>query len=203
MATGLGGFAANYFLPRESSFDFTSPKDVVALMLFTVTGAIISGLGELVHRERRRVVDITEHMRSVQALQESEQRWRSLTEALPQLVWTAMPDGGVRYFSMQWTQHTGVPENRLLGWQWMDTLHPDDREPTRKFWLDSVAGRGPYDVEYRFPSGEPHLAGHGKLDPGLLRNTSGRAQSWQVGAIAIMAKSGFGGVPCGNGGAVA
>ena len=28
-------------------------------------------------------------------------------------------------------------------------LHPDDREPTRTFWTDSVAGRSPYDVEYR------------------------------------------------------
>ena len=53
-----------------------------------------------------------------------------------------------------------------------------------------------------FPSGELHLAGHGKLDLGLLRNTSGRAQSWQVGAIAILAKSGFGGAHFGNGGAV-
>ena len=83
------------------------------------------------------------------ALRESEQRWRSLTEALPQLVWTAMPDGACDYFSTQWTQHTGVPEIDLLGWQWMETLHPDDREPTRQFWTDSVAGRGPYDVEYR------------------------------------------------------
>src|SRR5205807_10323659 len=28
-------------------------------------------------------------------------------------------------------------------------LHADDREPARQFWTDSVAGRGPYDVEYR------------------------------------------------------
>src|SRR5476649_2460360 len=41
------------------------------------------------------------------------------------------------------------PEDRLLGWQWMDTLYPDDREPTRQLWTNSVAGRGPYDVEYR------------------------------------------------------
>ena len=72
-----------------------------------------------------------------------------LTEALPQLVWTAMPDGACDYFSTQWTQFTDVPEIQLLGWQWMDVLHPNDREPTRRLWTDSVAGRGPYDVEYR------------------------------------------------------
>jgi PAS domain S-box-containing protein len=31
----------------------------------------------------------------------------------------------------------------------MEALHPDDREPTRQFWTESVAGRQPYDVEYR------------------------------------------------------
>src|SRR5262249_47107950 len=46
-------------------------------------------------------------------------------------------------------QHTGVPESDLLGWRWLAVLHPDDREPTRRLWTDAVAGRGPYDVEYR------------------------------------------------------
>ena len=93
--------------------------------------------------------DITRQRRAEETLRESEQRWRSLTEALPQLVWSATPDGACDYFSTQWTQHTGVPESDLLGWRWLATLHPDDREPTRRLWTDSVAGRGPYDVEYR------------------------------------------------------
>jgi PAS domain S-box-containing protein len=84
-----------------------------------------------------------------EALRESEQRWRSLTEALPQLVWSATPDGACDYFSTQWTEYTGVAESELLGWRWMDVLHPDDRKGTRQFWMDSVAGRRPYDVEYR------------------------------------------------------
>jgi PAS domain S-box-containing protein len=93
--------------------------------------------------------DITTVKLAEEALRQSEQRWRDLTEALPQLVWSALPDGACDYFSTQWTEHTGVPESDLLGWRWMETLHPDDREPTRRLWTDSVAGRGPYDVEYR------------------------------------------------------
>jgi PAS domain S-box-containing protein len=87
--------------------------------------------------------------RAEEALRESEQRWRNLTEALPQLVWGASPDGGCDYFSTQWTTYTGMPESELLGWAWMEALHPDDREPTRQFWTESVAGRQSYDVEYR------------------------------------------------------
>jgi two-component system, sensor histidine kinase and response regulator len=94
-------------------------------------------------------IEITRLKLAEEALRESEQRWRSLTEALPQLVWSATPDGACDYFSTQWTEHTGVPESDLLGWRWLETLHPEDREPTRHFWLESVAGHHPYDVEYR------------------------------------------------------
>jgi two-component system, sensor histidine kinase and response regulator len=95
------------------------------------------------------VQDISERKRLEDALREGEYRWRSLTEALPQLVWTATPDGSCDYFSTQWTQHTGVPQSELLGWRWLETLHPDDRERTRQVWTTAVQGPGAYDVEYR------------------------------------------------------
>src|SRR5712675_1798617 len=94
-------------------------------------------------------LDMTRQKQAEERLRESEQRWRSLTEALPQLVWSATPDGTCDYFSSQWTEHTGVAEAELLGWRWLETLHPDDREPTRRFWLESVAGHHAYDIEYR------------------------------------------------------
>src|SRR5262249_36312279 len=90
-----------------------------------------------------------ERLQYEERLRESEQRWRSLIEALPQLVWSATPDGARDYFSTQWTEYTGVPVSDLLGWRWLELVHPDDREPVRKSWTDAVAGRGPYDVEYR------------------------------------------------------
>src|SRR5258707_3041315 len=94
-------------------------------------------------------LDMTRQKQAEERLRESEQRWRSLTETLPQLVWSATPDGTCDYFSSQWTEHTGIAEADLLGWQWIETLHPDDREPTRRFWLESVAGHHSYDIEYR------------------------------------------------------
>jgi PAS domain S-box-containing protein len=98
----------------------------------------------------RRVEERTQQLiRLNEALRASEERWRTLTEALPQLVWSATPDGTADYFSNQWTEYTGVPEQELLGWIWTEGLHPDDLEPTRQFWKDSVAGLHPYDVECR------------------------------------------------------
>src|SRR5271163_2361883 len=103
------------------------PYRVLSLMAFASLALIVCWLSA----SRRRAEE---------ALRESEQRWRSLTEALPQLVWSATPDGACDYFSTQWTEHTGVAESDLLGWRWLQTLHPEDREPTRHFWLESVAG---------------------------------------------------------------
>jgi PAS domain S-box-containing protein len=115
--------------------------------------------------------------RAEEALRESEQRWRSLTEALPQLVWGAGPDGGCDYFSTQWTTYTGISESELLGWAWMEALHPDDREPTRQFWTESVAGLQPYDVEYRIRRSDGTY-GWFKTRGTPIRNTDGRIVKW-------------------------
>jgi PAS domain S-box-containing protein len=115
--------------------------------------------------------------RAEEALRDSEQRWRSLTEALPQLVWGAGPDGGCDYFSTQWTTYTGIPEHELLGWAWMEALHPDDREPTRQFWTESVAGRQSYDVEYRIRRSDGTY-GWFKTRGTPIRDTEGAIAKW-------------------------
>src|SRR6266568_1339866 len=122
-------------------------------------------------------LDMTRQKQAEERLRESEQRWRSLTEALPQLIWSATPDGACDYFSPQWSQHTGVPEGDLLGWRWLEFLHPDDREPTRLLWTDSVAGRGPYDVEYRVRRSDGVYRWF-KTRGTPIRDSAGRVITW-------------------------
>jgi PAS domain S-box-containing protein len=102
---------------------------------------------ELEQRVAGRTAELAE---ANEALRESEQRWRSLAEALPNLVWTDRPDGTCDYLSGQWGKYTGIPEDELLGFAWLErVVHPDDRERTLDCWMTAVAGKGIYDLEYR------------------------------------------------------
>ena len=139
-ASLLSLFSLGYFflplVPYVELAGIRVPYRVLSLTFFALLALIVCWL-------------TASRRRAEEALRESQERWRSLTEALPQLVWGARPDGWCDYFSTQWTNYTGVGESDLLDWRWMETLHPDDREPTLQFWTESVAGRQPYDVEYR------------------------------------------------------
>jgi PAS domain S-box-containing protein len=84
------------------------------------------------------------------ALTASERRYRTLAEALPQLVWTSGPDGQRDYFSRQWLEYTGIPEEEQLGLAWLDkVVHPEDRDRIRERWMASVKGQDEYDAELR------------------------------------------------------
>lgn len=96
------------------------------------------------------VQDITIRKKVEEALKASELRYRTLTETLPQLVWTCLPDGRCDYLSQQWINYTGVSLEIQLGFDWLDrVIHPDDRKRTLEHWIGAVEGRHPYDIEYR------------------------------------------------------
>ncbi|MDB5319743.1 MAG: domain S-box protein [Phycisphaerales bacterium] len=97
------------------------------------------------------MLDITAQKRAQEAVRESEQRWKNLTEALPQFVWTARPDGFMDYGSAQIEQYMGCAESDLLGGAWLAMLHPDDRDRTQQAWQAAIeAHQNEYEIEHRF-----------------------------------------------------
>ena len=85
-----------------------------------------------------------------ESIRDSEVRYRTLAESLPQLVWTALPDGWCDYLSSQWVTYTGIPEADQLGYQWLErVMHPEDRDQTRVAWTRAVSDLAAYDLEFR------------------------------------------------------
>ncbi len=93
--------------------------------------------------------DITEARKATRALQQNEQRLRALTEVMPQLIWACLAHGPCDYLSRQWGEYTGIDESTLLGFAWLEVLHPDDRILAQQAWEEAVAGRATYDLEFR------------------------------------------------------
>ncbi|MBY0408480.1 MAG: PAS domain-containing protein, partial [Rickettsiales bacterium] len=95
-------------------------------------------------------IDITAEREATRALKESEERWRNLSNAMPQLVWTAnAADGSAQYFNSRWEQYTGHTAEELQGDAWLECLHPEDHERVMHAWQRAVNDEGEYNLEYR------------------------------------------------------
>ncbi|WP_210529644.1 PAS domain S-box protein [Rubellimicrobium arenae] len=92
--------------------------------------------------------DVSERRVAEQALHDSELRFRTLAEGIPQLVWRAVDDGHWTWASPQWTAFTGQAEEASHGRGWLDALHPDDRQAAREAWEQSKT-TGTFEANYR------------------------------------------------------
>lgn len=95
-------------------------------------------------------VEVTALVEANAALAESEARFRTLAETVPQIIWSSDGDGQHDYFSSRWYEFTGqdpaAPDNDI----WKDLVHPDDSERVFAVWNRARATGGRYDIEYRF-----------------------------------------------------
>ena len=95
------------------------------------------------------VIDISATRAAERALAESEARFRAITNAMPQMVWSTRPDGFHDYYNDQWYAFTGVPPGSTDGEGWNDMFHPDDQEGAWAKWRHSLDTGEPYEIEYR------------------------------------------------------
>ena len=95
------------------------------------------------------VTDETLRKLTEERTRQSEQRFRSLTEATSSIVWATPPDGGFTVAPSEWTRFTGQTPKEAAGHGFLAAIHPDDREKTQLAWDHAVTHVTLYEIEHR------------------------------------------------------
>ncbi len=110
-------------------------------------------------------------------VRESEARFRMLAEAIPEIVWTAIPEVGLDYCNQRVCKLTGRTLEQLLGWHWKNALHPDDLPVASNNWEKAHATGAPIEAEYRFQTAQGDFRWH-LVRATPMRDTSGKIVRW-------------------------
>ncbi len=102
------------------------------------------------------VVETTDAMalRRAEAMtSESEQRFRLMADAVPQIVWVTDQDGRIEFFNQQWSGYTGIGYNPADAAEVAAAVvHPEDRELTMERFEQARRTGGTFQVEHRIRS---------------------------------------------------
>jgi PAS domain S-box-containing protein len=93
--------------------------------------------------------DITDSKLAQEKLRASELHLRQMTETIPEMLWSATPEGAIDYCNARVLDYTGSSVEEIMNSGWTKLLHPDDVGQTAQEWMSCVATGAPYRVEVR------------------------------------------------------
>ena len=126
-------------------------------------------------RGRRRQYQARAHL---EALAESEQKFRTLADSIPTLCWMAEPDGNIFWYNQRWYEYTGTTPEQMEGWGWQTVHDPGVLSSVLDRWTASSRRRAsPFEMVF------PLKGADGVFRPFLTRvvpilDADGRITRW-------------------------
>lgn len=113
---------------------------------------VFSGLAELDHRKVliASIHDVTIRKQLENSLAEHDRHLRKILDTIPDLIWSARPDGTADFLNQSWLQYTGLAEDQALGNGWIMAMHPDELPAIMQKWQDAIRNGVELSIEHRF-----------------------------------------------------
>jgi PAS domain S-box-containing protein len=123
------------------------------------------------------IQDVTEHKRAAEALRESEERFRAMANAMPQLAWIAQADGFITWYNQRWHEYTGTTPTQVEGWGWQSVHDPAVLPKVLERWKASIATGQPFEMDFPLRGADGRFRQF--LTRGFpLKDAEGRVLQW-------------------------
>lgn len=132
---------------------------------------------ELEHAQTELEMVNDELQHTNETLRDQEEQFRTLTNSLPEQVWTALPNGALDYVNQVVTDYFARPAEEVVDEGWQNVVHPDDLPGVVERWVHSLQTGDPYSVEFRLLRHDGAYRWHiGQAVP--LRDENGAVAKW-------------------------
>jgi PAS domain S-box-containing protein len=79
----------------------------------------------------------------------TDQNYYAWVDALPHIVWVAEKTGAITFLNRRWTEFTGLKNDQGLGFEFLQAIHPEDRDRIQCSWQQAVESESPYEAKFR------------------------------------------------------
>ncbi len=94
------------------------------------------------------VVETTEKVNTFKKLTESEYRFRTMPDNIPNLAWMAKADGWIYWYNKQWYEFTGTTSGQMEGWGWQSVHDPAGLSEVMEKWETSIQLGQPFEMVF-------------------------------------------------------
>jgi two-component system CheB/CheR fusion protein len=122
--------------------------------------------------------DITAQQDVELAMRSRETEFRAMVDLVPDLLWRDDLDGENSWFSKRWCDYTGQTSEQAGGYGWLDVVHPDDRERSRKLFTEAVKKGEPVRAEHRIRRASDGMYRWFLAQAVPVRDASGQITMW-------------------------